>query len=410
MTFNRTPISVTEAQKQIWPFIQEGSTENVPLLESEGRYLAVNVKATYPIPHFRRSAMDGFAVRAGDTDGASPEQPVSLSVEEEIPAGSMPTTKITPGTCARIMTGGVVPEGADAVMKLEDTDNQPDQTAVKLDLASGQNVTEIGAEMAEDTGLMEKGRRIGAGELALLAMFGYGHVPVYRQPRVAILSTGSELLGPNDPLQPGKIRNSNSYMLRAQVTNTGAQTVMIDQVSDKPDIARKKIFEAFEKADIVVTTGGVSVGDYDILVDILDNWDGERLFNKIQMRPGSPTTVGVYNQKLLFALSGNPGACFAGFELFARPVLCGMQGIDPPDLPAFSAHLAEDFTNKGSFPRFVRGRTYVEDGKVFVQQVGMDKSSVVTSIKDADVLIQIPPGDVTLKAGDLVSALKLQRS
>lgn len=407
MTFNRTPITVADAQSQIASFIQTGETETVSLLESEGRRLAEKVKATYPIPHFRRSGMDGFAVRSKDTEGASPEHPVLLSVQEEIPAGSVPTKEIIQGSCSRIMTGGVVPDSADAVVKLEDTDNQQFQTAVKQEMQAGANVTEIGAEMSEDTMLLEKGKRIGPGELALLAMFGYVHVEVYRQPKVAVLSTGSELLNPEDPLQPGKIRNSNTYMLAAQVKNAGGQPVIIDQVPDDADLAKERVFDAFANADMVVTTGGVSVGDYDILVDIFNNWDGEMLFNKLQMRPGSPTTVGVRDNQLLFALSGNPGACFAGFELFVRPVLWGMQGKESFYLPEFNAYLAEDFTNKGSFPRFVRGRSYMEDGKVFVQQVGVDKSSIVTSIKDADVLIEIPPGKIELKANELVSVLKL---
>lgn len=407
MTFNRTPIPEADAQRKIASFIQTGKTENIPLLDSESRYLAEEVKSSYPIPHFRRSGMDGFAVQSEDTKDASPESPVSLSVLEEIPAGSVPAKEIKARTCSRIMTGGVVPDSADAVVKLEDTDNQPVRIAVKQEMQAGANVTEIGTEMSEGTTLLEKGQRIGAGELALLAMFGRVNVDVYRQPKVALLSTGSELLNPEDPLQAGKIRNSNTYMLAAQVKNAGGRPVIIDKVPDDVELAKEKVMDAFANADVVVTTGGVSVGDYDILVDIFNHWDGKMLFNKLQMRPGSPTTVGVRGNQLLFALSGNPGACFAGFELFIRPVLWGMQGKDSYYLPEVSVYLAEDFTNKGSFPRFVRGRSYVENGKVFVQQVGEDKSSVVTSIKDADVLIQIPPGEIELEANELVSALKL---
>lgn len=414
MTFNRTPITVEAAQKAIESYIKPAETETVDLLGGEGRRIAENVKSTHPIPHFRRSGMDGFAVRSEDIAEASSDHPITLVVQEEIACGAVPDKVVESGSCARIMTGAAVPDGADAVIKLEDIEsgdhNERPAITLKSSIKHGENITEIGTEVTEGSLMIKKGARITAGELALLATFGYAKVKVYSQPKIAILSTGSELLQVNDTLQPGKIRNSNSYMLASQVKNAGGDIVMLDQVPDDIAFAEEKIMQAFKNADIVITTGGVSVGDYDILVDIFARWDGHMLFNKLQMRPGSPTTVGVRNNQLLFALSGNPGACFAGFELFIRPVIWGMQGKDSYHLPEFRAHLTQDFTNKGAFPRYVRGRSYMEDGKMFVEPVGLDKSSVVVSIKDADVLIKIPPGKIELKANQLVSVLKLEVS
>lgn len=411
MKFYRHPITVKEAQERIRPFIKKIETESVELLKSNGRRLAVSIDTPHPVPMFRRSGMDGFAIKSSDTKGETEDQPVLLKVIEEIACGDVPQKIITHGTCSRIMTGAVVPEGADAVIKLEDTETVTEgnqtYTATKIKISSGENVTDVGTEISGGTRILEEGRRIGVGEQALFATFGFSKVKVFRRPTVAILSTGSELLQVDEELQPGKIRNSNSYMLAAQVENAGAKAIIIDQIPDDVELAKKRIFNAFDKADVVITTGGVSVGDYDILVDIFASWDGEMLFNKLKMRPGSPTTVGLRQNQFLFGLSGNPGACFAGFELFVRPVLWGMQGKPDYYLPEFKAYLTEDFQNLGSFPRFVRGKTLIEEGKVFVSPVGADKSSVVVSIKDTDVLIKVPPGKIELKAGQLVEVIKL---
>ncbi|GAA0324639.1 molybdopterin molybdotransferase MoeA [Bacillus carboniphilus] len=408
MRFNRQPITVEDAQRKIVPFIQPKEAEWVSLIDSEGRRLAESIDAPHPVPNFRRSGMDGFAVCSKDTIAG---QRMQLLVVEEIACGDVASKTVVQGTCSRIMTGAALPEGADAVIKLEDTetviDGQQTYTVIKKAVSKGENVTERGAEIKEGTPILEVGRRVGVGEQALLATFGFPKVRVFKQPTVAILSTGSELLQVDEELQPGKIRNSNSYMLAVQVKNAGAKVVVMDQVPDEISVAKEKILKAFEKVDVVITTGGVSVGDYDILVDIFRNWDGEMLFNKLKMRPGSPTTVGVRNNQFLFALSGNPGACFAGFELFVRPVLWGMQGKPDYYLPEFKAYLAVDFQNMGSFPRFVRGEVWVEDGKVYVSPIGVDQSSVVVSIKDTEVLIKIPPGKIELKSGQLVDVMKL---
>ncbi|HET7627338.1 MAG TPA: gephyrin-like molybdotransferase Glp [Bacillales bacterium] len=408
MRFNRKPITVEEAQALIQPYIKEGTTESVPILESDGKYLAEAIEASHPIPHFRRSGMDGFAVRAEDLAEASKEHPIELQCIEEIPAGTVAQKTVTTGTCSRIMTGAAVPEGADAVVKLEDTEANGATTLVYHSPAVKENVTGIGEEMAEGTPIMEKGRKIGPGEVALLATFGHAVVKVFQQPRVAILSTGSELLGPGDALEAGKIRNSNTYMLYAQVKRAGAVPVVVDSVPDDIELAKRKISEALANYDAVITTGGVSVGDYDILTDFFAEWDGKLLFNKLKMRPGSPTSVGVKDNRLLFALSGNPGACFAGFELFVRPVLRGMLGKDRLEMAVFEAYMAESFINKGSFPRFVRAKLLKQDGKICVQPVGVDKSSIVTSIKDAEVLIHVPEGPVVLQAEDLVTVTALK--
>ncbi|SEM67757.1 gephyrin-like molybdotransferase Glp [Lihuaxuella thermophila] len=411
MRFNREIVKVAEAQQRVRPYIRTGKTEKVALLDSFGRYLAEDIRANEPLPHFRRSGMDGFAIRSADTKGASRDNPVWFQVIETIPCGSVPEKDVQPGTASRIMTGAAVPNGADAVVMLEmtRTEERDGQVfiSVSREIPPGHNITPVGSEVEQGKLLLEKGRKINAGAAALLATFGYAEVEVYKRPRVAVFATGSELLDVESPLQPGKIRNSNSYLLASLLLDAGACPLIHKTLPDDPDRAQAAILAAFDEADLVITTGGVSVGDYDILVDIFERWDGRMLFNKVAMRPGSPTTVGIWKDKFLFALSGNPGACFVGFELFVRPVLKGMQGKADPDLPYFTATMAEDFTTPCPFERFVRAYRYVTDGKVFVKPAGMEKSSITLTIKDTDCLIVVPPGGRGVLAGDQVKVISL---
>lgn len=414
MRLNRKAISVEMAQAKIASYIRSGSIERVGIMDSIGRRLADEIVATHPIPHFRRSGMDGFAVRSEDTIGASHDEPVLLKVIENVPCGVVPKKNVEQGTCSRIMTGASVPEGADSVIMLEMTDTVEKDgtvyTAVKKETQSGDNITPIAMELTADTLLMKKGRKVNAGEVALLATFGYDTVNVFRKPKVAIFATGSELLSVAEPLQPGKIRNSNSYMLAAQVMAAGGDPHIIDMVTDDIDLAMQKIMSAFEQVDMVITSGGVSVGDYDILVDIFQKWDGQLLFNKLAMRPGSPTSVGVRDGQFLFGLSGNPGASFVGFELFVRPVLWGMQGKEQWHLPQRQAHFVGNYEKPGTFQRFVRGICYGKDGKLFAKPVGIDKSSIVTSIQEANCLIVIPSEVTSVTDNDIVNVIQLEVS
>jgi molybdopterin molybdotransferase len=409
--FRRQAVQVEEAKRRIVPYIKKGNIEEVDLSDAYGRTLAEALTASHPLPPFPRSGMDGFAIRSADTLNASSGLPITLEVIDNIPCGSVPSRPVVPGTASRIMTGAMVPDGADAVIMLEmveeRTEGGKDYITIKRRMNRGDNVSLTGSEAAERSLLLEPGRYVHAGEIALLAAFGQARVKVFRRPKVAIISTGSELLAVNEPLVPGKIRNSNAYMLAALVREEGGEPMIAEPVSDDVSLARIRLEEAFAQADLVITTGGVSVGDHDILVDLFEQWDGRMLFNKVTMRPGSPTTVGVRDGKLLFALSGNPGACFVGFKLFVRPALLGMQGVASGELPAHIAVLDADFPKVNAYTRFVRGRTYIRDGKIYAAPAGPDQSSIMISIKDADCLIVIPPTKHGLKSGDEVMVLRL---
>ncbi|WP_233531908.1 molybdopterin molybdotransferase MoeA [Paenibacillus alkalitolerans] len=409
--FGRKAISVEEARQAVLRHAEPVSIETLGLVDAVRRRAAEDVFAPEPVPHFRRSGMDGYAIRSGDTKDASSANPVAFSVIDNIPCGTVPREAIVSGAAARIMTGAMVPDGADAVVMLEMTEPREngDETviSVKRHIPSGANVSAVGSDLMQGEPVIRRGERLGPAEIAVLAAVGKPDVTVFRRPKVAILSTGTELLAPGEPLQPGKIRNSNSYMLAAQTANAGGEPAIIESVPDRLDIAAGTIRRLMETddCDLLITTGGVSVGDYDMMTDFLYEWQGELLFNKIMMRPGSPTSAAVFNGKLLFALSGNPGACFAGFELLVRPAIKKMQGAADPGPASIKAVLDADFPKVNAYTRYIRGKRRVEDGSVFAAPVGEDRSSMLVPGLGADCFIVIPPGGQGVARGTLVDVL-----
>ncbi|WNR45517.1 molybdopterin molybdotransferase MoeA [Paenibacillus roseipurpureus] len=408
LRFGRQVISVDEARAKLYEYCQPAKVEAVPLERSIGRTLAVDIYANHNVPHFRRSGVDGYAVRSKDILTASPETPALLQVIERIPSGTVPTRTIGAGMAARIMTGAPVPDGADAVVMLEMTDSLQDEAQtnahvrIKKNVQAGSNITPIAGEIAHGDALIAKGSQIGAGEIAILATFGFSEVSVFCKPTVAIFSTGSELLQVEQRLQPGKIRNSNSYMLAAQVEAAGGSAQIMPVLSDDPRHVQAALEAILPDVDLVLTSGGVSVGDYDVLVDLFGHFEGKLLFNKVAMRPGTPTSAAVWKGKLLLALSGNPGASFVGFELFAKPLMKAMMGSQQPVGEAHTAFLDVPYDKPSAYPRYIRGTTRLEAGTVWVRPAGIDKSSIMVSIKDADCLICLPAGGSGYARGDRV--------
>ncbi|KIL37237.1 hypothetical protein SD71_00510 [Cohnella kolymensis] len=410
--FHRHALQPEEAQRLILEHVRPLPVESVPLLEAWGRRLAEPVAAPHPFPPFRRSGMDGYAVRTADLMNAAADGPAELIVVESLPAGKAPRFPLGPGQACRIMTGGMVPEGADAVVMLEMTKTEQREgnsyVLISKRVPAGNNISEIGSEMQTGARLLEAGQLIGTGETALLAACGCAPVSVTRRPRVGVLSTGSELLEVDEPLEPAKIRNSNAPMLAALLKAAHVEPVMLGKVPDDIEAARTLVEKGLRECDLLLTTGGVSVGDYDVMVDVLANWDGRMLFNKVAMRPGSPTTAAVLDGKLLIALSGNPGACFVGFNLFVLPALKAMQRVSNPYGKSFTARLGAEFPKVNAFRRYIRGSSEVRDGMVWVTPTGEDKSSLMTTIVGADCLIEIPPLKETLEQGELVTAWRIE--
>jgi molybdopterin molybdotransferase len=412
MLEKRTPIPVTEAIERVMKYAREGEAETVRLEEAYGRYLAEELRADHDVPPFDRSPYDGFAIRAVDSAQAKLDNPVEFEVIETIGAGQVAEKTVLPFQAVRIMTGAQIPAGCDAVVMLElakqyERDGKT-YMSIKRPFRPGDNISFQGEDAKKGDALVPKGTRINPGVQALLATFGYAEVKVARKPRIGIFATGSELLDVSDPIVPGKIRNSNAYMIQAQVARSGAEPVYFGKLMDDLDACFAAIQSALDQVDMLITTGGVSVGDYDYLPAIYERLGAEVLFNKVAMRPGSVTTVAHLDGKLLFGLSGNPSACYVGYELLVRPVVRTQLFSAKPYLKKATATLTADFPKPNPFTRFVRSYVAFEDGRLTVAPVGRDKSNIVTSLATANALMVLPGGTRGFAKGDTVEVWLLE--
>ncbi|KAB2337708.1 molybdopterin molybdotransferase MoeA [Cytobacillus depressus] len=412
MVERRNPIPVAEAVQRVMKYQKNGQTEYVSINESFGRYLAEHITATNDVPHFDRSPYDGFAVRAVDTKEASQENSVEFEVVDHIGAGMVSKEKVGAFQAVRIMTGAQMPAQCDAVIMLELTKgyekNGKTYMSIKRPFNSGDNISFRGEDAKEGDILIKKGMKINPGIQAILATFGYAKVPVAKKPLIGLYATGTELLDVDDPLEPGKIRNSNSYMIAAQIERAGADVKYFGKLPDEFETCYEAVKSALDQVDMLITTGGVSVGDYDYLPAIYDKMNAEVLFNKVAMRPGSVTTVAQANGKLLFGLSGNPSACYVGFELFTRPIIRKMLFAEKLHLRKERAILTVDFLKANPFTRFVRSTLTVQDGKLMISPSGVDKSNIVMSLAGANAFMILPGGTRSFLTGSEVDVLLLE--
>lgn len=414
MVEKRRPIPVREAVERVMNFPAAGEKESVSFYDCDQRRLAEPVIAANNVPSFDKSPYDGFAFRSTDTKYATWDNAVAFKVVEHIGAGQIAAKQLQEGEAARIMTGAKIPAGADCVAMFEvcqsyEKDGQP-YMSVKRQMQEGQNIINEGSEVPEGEILLEAGTLINPGVKALLATFGYSEVAVAKKPVVGVIATGTELLDVDEPLEPGKIRNSNAYMISAQIKQAGGEYRYFGKLADELESSYQTIKDALDEVDILITTGGVSVGDFDLMPEIYEKLGAEVLFNKVAMRPGSVTTVAVRGDQLLFGLSGNPSACYVGFELFVRPVLQYCLFNRQPYLKRIKATLGSDFSKPNPFTRFVRSYITFAEGEVTVQLAGMDKSNVVSSLAHTTCLLELPGGTRGFEAGAAVDVLLLNNT
>lgn len=411
MLIARSAILIGEAIEKIMSNVPNGDVERIPLIEASGRYLAEDLIAKQDVPAFDRSLYDGYAIKSVDTLEATKEKAVEFEVVGYIGAGSVFFDEVKAHQAVRIMTGAEMPKCCDAVVMLEHVEEIQKEgkyyIAINKPIHVNERVFKKGQEIEAGTQIVKKGARINAGIMGLLATFGYSEVLVGVKPKVGVLATGSELLEVNEPLAPGKIRNSNSYMLMAQIEKVGADPIYLGKLEDDLEKSYIAILKAIQDVDVLITTGGVSVGDFDYLPEIYERLQAQVLFNKIAMRPGSVTTVAKLGSRFLFGLSGNPSASFIGFELFVRPVLKTLLGNEQPYLISHKANLTEDFPVPNSFTQLIRIKVKVEGTNIFVSSNGLNLSSSITSLVGADALAVLPPSDKGYKKGSVVDILLL---
>jgi molybdopterin molybdotransferase len=394
-------LTVEEARERVLAAVGRVGAERVALASARGRVLAEPVVAPADSPPHDNSAMDGFAVRAADVAGASPEAPVRLRVVETLAAGYVAARSVGEGEAIRIMTGAPTPEGADAVVIVEHTAEAGDDVDVFRTVAPGANVRRRGEDVRAGAIVLEPGAEISAGEIGLLASVRRATIAVARRPSVAVVSTGDELVDVGVTPGPGQIVNSNAYSLAALVEEAGAAARVLPIARDTlGDIAAA--LEEAATADVVIASGGVSVGEFDYVKRALDDLGAELNFWRVAMKPGKPVVFASLRDRPFFGLPGNPVSCMVGFHLFVRPALRKMAGVADDRLvrPTVTAHLANDVRSSGDRRNFQRAVVTWRDGRLVATTKPAQGSGVLSSMVGANGLVEVPEGVRHLAAGE----------
>jgi molybdopterin molybdotransferase len=375
--------------------------------------LAADATSDIDVAPFDNSAMDGFALRAADLAGAAETTPVQLDVIAHIAAGDdVAGIEVGPGQAARIMTGAAVPAGADSVVMVERTavvagdGGIGSRVAFEIEPKLGDHIRRRGEEVRAGDVVLSAGEVLGAAAIGLLASTGHATVSVHRRPRVAVLSTGSELVEVAERPGPGKIRNSNSYSIAAQVVAAGGVPVRYDIVPDEMQATRDAFVQAAEECDFIVTSGGVSVGDFDYVKPVLEEL-GELAFCKVKMRPGNPQTLGWISGVPFFGLPGNPTSTYVGFEIFVRPSLRLMQGFSAIDRPITLARLSHDVKKKQDRRYYLRGRCERTADGYEASTPFSQSSALLTAAHRGNCFIVLPEGEGVFVAGTQVQCVRL---
>ncbi len=400
-------LSVEEALERVLSAFEPLPPEPVPVLDALGRVLAEDVHADMDIPPLANTAMDGYAVRAADTAGANPDRPVRLRVVYDLAAGYTTDVEVTPGTAIRIMTGAPIPPGADAVVRFEDTKQEGGSVLIFAEAPPGTNIRRAGEDVKKGTLILPRGTEIRPQEVGMLAALGRPEALVHRRPRVGILATGDEVIEINAPWQPGKIRNANSYSNAAQVLRYGGVPVLLGIARDDVEELTRKIRAALEqKVDLLLTSGGVSVGDFDVVKKVLAA-EGEIGFWRVRMKPGKPLAFGHIQGVPLLGLPGNPVSAMVSFELFARPAILKMLGKKRLDKPTVEATLLDEIRRKDNRRHYLRVELRLRDGGYEARLTGDQGSGILLSMVKAQGLAIVPEDVDRLAAGTKVRVMML---
>lgn len=406
-----TLLSVEEARARILENFQAVGKETLPLEACSQRVLAEDIAAKNDLPSFDNSSMDGFAVIASDLEGADTASPRTLNVVADIPAGTSPEVGLVSGQAARIMTGAPMPVGADAVIPVEETDFQdrspgtpaPKTVTVYKAVDSGGYVRVRGSDIQIGQPVLEKCHKLQPQDLGLLAMLGVASVPLFRKPRTALLSSGDELIPVDAPLRPGKIRDSNTYTLSALLNGAEVEVLNLGIAADRRDSVEELLERAAaETADLILSSAGVSVGAFDYIKDVVES-QGNLSFWRVNMRPGKPLAFGHFKDIPFIGLPGNPVSAFVGFEVFVRPVLEKLSGLEDMSRPRVRVKLNESISSDGR-ESYLRASVEEENGILCAYLSGHQGSGNLLSIVKANALLIIPAGVSSLPSGEEVDA------
>lgn len=400
-------LSVEEATQEVLKAFSPLEVESIPILEALGRVLAEDIHADMDIPPLPNTAMDGYAVRAEDTRGASPSHPVRLRILQNLPAGYVTDAAVQPGTAIRIMTGAPIPPGADAVVRFEDTREDGEWVEIFQEVPKGKEVREAGEDVRRGQLVLPRGTELRPQEIGMLAALGRPRVKVHRRPRVAILATGDEVIDIDAPWQPGKIRNANSYSNAAQVLRYGGQPFLLGIARDDIGELTARIRAGLQQGvDLFLTSGGVSMGDFDVVKKVLAA-EGEMRFWRVRMKPGKPLAFGHIQGVPLLGLPGNPVSAMVAFELFARPAILKMLGKTKLEKPTLEAILADPIPRKDGRRHYLRVQVAREGDQFVARLTGEQGSGILLSMVRAQGLAIIPEEARSLPAGSRVRVMML---
>lgn len=394
-------ISVSEALATILAQVQPLGAERVVITEALNRVLAEDIRAPFHVPPFDNSAMDGYAVRHADISSATPDQPLTLPVAYDLPAGALPPAPLPPGTAVRIMTGAVLPEGADTVVMQEDTVAHEGMVSILKAPFQGANIRHSGEDIRAGELLFPRGTTVRPGHIGTLASIKRAIVSVYQRPRVAIVSTGDELVDIDQDLVPGKIVTSNSYSLAALVADSGSLPLVLNIARDTHASLKERLSEALH-ADLILTSGGVSVGDYDFVKPVLQELGLAMKFWKVAMRPGQPLAFGTIGTVPVFGLPGNPVSAMVSFEQFVRPALRKMCGCTKLYRRTITARSRNRIAARQGRMFFVRCVVSEENGVYYATTTGEQGSGILTSMARANGLMIVPDTGTDVAPGDTV--------
>jgi molybdopterin molybdotransferase len=409
-------LSIREAQQKILAVFKKKDPEFCTVGDTYGRVLAQNILSPLNLPPFTNSAMDGFAVRSEDTQNASPSAPVRLPVAMDIPAGFSIATTMAAGTAARILTGAPVPSGADAVVQVENTDQDgssqtvslPKTVAIFSPVRPGENTRPAGEDVKSGQQVLSSGRILQPQDIGLLISLGIRQVQVMPQPRIALFSSGDELLTPDQPLTPGKIYDSNGFVLTGLLKRAGAQVIQLGIARDNPQSVIDTLDRALQNLpDLIISSAGVSVGVFDYVRQVIEE-NGSLSFWRVNMRPGKPIAFGFYKNTPLLGLPGNPVSAYIGSLVFAIPVIRHLLGLPPFQQKLIKAVLTEPLESPDGRESFYRGIIHLENGVYKASLTGHQGSGNLFSLVQSNALLIVPAGVHVIPAGEEISAWPME--